>query len=147
MTTDTKRVRYSPPITYEEAELRLADYRILQLARDAGVLTDEGEGLCLEGTIDGCPPKPAIRCTPGYESWYDGTAIKRPDTETPQITPAEIAARGIFYAEIDAPGHVPRTVDAAAERYSQILEECRLLHRDVSRLNDFIDEWRDEHDH
>ena len=138
MITHTMPVKHSPPITDEEAEERQLEYRHLQLARDAGGLTDEGERLYQEWTIDGPPEKLTIRCTPGFESWYDGTAIKRPDTNPPQITPAEITARGIFYAEIDAPGHVPRTVDAAADRYNQILEICRLMEREPRRTNEFV---------
>ena len=148
MTGDTCSGKYPPPLPDVDEEERRIEFRQLQLARDAGGLTDEGERL-YQHWNDHLPPKTSrIRCTPGYESWYDGTAREYPSTTPQQITTVEIVAREIYSAEISEPGHVPRSFDAAVERYHQILNKCRYDHplRSTSLDGELPMDFRGHHD-
>jgi len=132
MTTDTVPIKSPPLIVDEEAEQRLVDYHSLRVSRDAGELTNDGGLLYQEGSDHPSAETPPVIRSRMTVSRYKGNIIKRLPVAPRQVPTVE-----------DNPGPVPLAVDAASERYDEILEECRLLQRDVSRLNDFIEKWKD----
>lgn len=134
MTTDTIPIKNSPPITDEEAEPKLPDYNSLRVSRDAGELTNDGGLLYQEGSDHPSAEKPPVRCKHTVFR-FNGNIIKR----------LPVAPRPVPTVE-DNPGPVPLAVDAAGERYDEILGECLLLQNELRRINEFVCAWKHKND-